>query len=68
MRRLAVAILALALSGWGLLLGLPPDTFDDMWRRLDSVAPPDGSELIAQNISGLRNNFAAAGPPKGPEA
>ena len=38
MQRIAVAILALPLQGCGILPGLPPDTFDDMWRRLDYAA------------------------------
>jgi hypothetical protein len=64
MRRLAVAILALALSGCGILLGVPPDAFDDMWRRIDSVAVPGDFQLIAKNYDGLRSGFAASGPPE----
>jgi hypothetical protein len=61
-RRALVAILALALQGCVSIL-FPPDTFDDMWRRLDSVAPPGEFALIAKHRGGLRSDFMAAGPP-----
>jgi|SoiMethySBSTD1v2_1073268.scaffolds.fasta_scaffold557180_2 hypothetical protein len=64
MQRFAVAVLAVAVSGCGVLLGLPPDTFADMWSRLDSIAVPGDFQLIAKNWYGLRSGFAAAGPPE----
>ena len=64
MRRALLAIIALALPG---CVGIgpfgPPDTFDDMWRRLDSVAVPDDFTLIGKEQLGRRDGFMAPGEP-----
>jgi len=59
MRRLLLVALGFVLQG---CLG-PPDTFGDMWERVDEVAVPDDFTLVGKQQMGLRSGFAAAPGP-----
>jgi hypothetical protein len=50
-----LAILAVALHGCIGPFG-PPDTFDDMWQRLNSLAVPTDFTLIAKEERGLASS------------
>jgi len=62
MRLVSLVVLALVLQGCTILLTGAPDTFDDMWQRLDQVAPGDFT-LLDQHRYGLRSGFAGSGQP-----
>jgi len=59
MRRVVFLSLSLILQG---CLG-PPDTFGDMWKRVDEVRVPEDFVLVAKEEMGLRSRFAAAPGP-----
>ena len=61
MRRALLAIIASALTGCLGIVG-PPETFDDMWQRLDAVAVPADFTLIDKDRWGARGGLAPGEP------
>ena len=62
MRLIGLATLAFVALGLQGCLSLP-DTFGDMWQRLDSVAVPGDFTLIGKEQQGMRSSFMASPEP-----
>ena len=59
-----LAVGALSLVSFRLLVFGPPETFGDMHSQVDSLVVPDDFELIAKDQEGLRSRFGGGPGPQ----